>query len=312
MKKALLLFFLFMNSVFLVNAQILNGRFEDWTQVVDGTWTYDSLHYWKTTDLASLQNSTPSVHSVTKETSNVYEGSSSIKLTSWTAGGVVAGLPGAASNGDVLVSISFPVSSVTPIGGVPDVERHGALMGYYQYIPVSGDHGSIETCLFKRNGANRDTIAFGKLDAALNIGTYTHFTIPLTPVSSGIPDSSLIWLQSSPRFPLPSGQTGSVLRVDSLYYSGTIGVNEISPLIKSALTYPVPAVNDINIKVELVSPVSMHYEILDISGKMILSGKMNGTTQKIDISKIATGNYIINLHDDAGVKLISDKFTIVR
>ena len=294
------------------NAQILNGRFEDWTQVIDGIWAYDSLNYWKTTDLASLQNSTPSVHSVTKETSTVYEGSSSIKLTSWTAGGVVAGLPGAASNGDVLVSISFPVSSVTPIGGVPDVVRHAALMGYYSYVPLSGDHGSIETCLFKRNGASRDTIAFGKLDAALSIGSYTHFTIVLNSVNAGSPDSSLIWLQSSPRFPLPSGQTGSVLKVDSLYYSGIIGVNEISPLVKSILTYPVPAVNDINVKVDLIQPVVMHYEIMDVNGKIVASDKMKGQESKIDISSIATGNYIINLRDEAGEKLISDKFTIIR
>ena len=78
------------------------------------------------------------------------------------------------------------------------------------------------------------------------------------------------------------------------------------------LTYPVPAVNEINIKAELVSPVSMHYEIIDLNGKMISTGKMKGDAQKIDISTVATGNYIITLRDEADKKLGSHNFTIAR
>jgi hypothetical protein len=131
-------------------------------------------------------------------------------------------------------------------------------------------------------------------------------------MSTDDPDSSLIWIQSSPRSPIGAGVTGSVLRVDSLYYTGQIGIEDISPLVKTMLTYPVPAVNEINVKVELVSPVSMIYEILDNNGNIVASDKMLSNTQKIDVSKLAAGNYFVNLRDLSGKKLCADRFTIAR
>ncbi|CAN5564588.1 hypothetical protein BH11BAC1_BH11BAC1_26590 [soil metagenome] len=310
MKKITLLTLLLLTIALVSNAQIDNGNFENWTDSTVGAYTYDSLIHWKTTDLPSLQNSNPHVHSAQPETTDVHSGSSSIRLTSWTAGGFLAGIPGAASNGDVIV-VPIP-PSVTPVGGVPDAARHAALMGYYEYIPMGADHGSIETCLFKWNGTSRDTVAYGAFDAALNIGTYTQFVVNLTAMNAGNPDTSLIWLQSSPREPIGSGATGSILRVDSLYYSGLIGVNEISPIVKTMLTYPVPAVNEINVLVDLISPVAMHYEIMDLNGKVVLTDKMQSNKQQIDISGIATGNYFITLFDDAGKKLCADKFKVAR
>ena len=202
--------------------------------------------------------------------------------------------------------------SISPIGGVADNFRHAALSGYYQYTPMGNDRGSIETCLFKRNGASRDTIAYGLYEVNFLIGTYTHFTMPLTPMSPDDPDSSLIWIQSSPRTPIASGVTGSVLRVDSLYYNGQIGVEDTSPLVKIMLTYPVPAVNEINVKVDLVSPVSMRYEILDNNGSIAASGDMQSTTQTINVSQLAAGNYFVNLRDLSGKKLCSNRLTIAR
>jgi len=308
MKKITLFIFSLMTTAMISNAQIDNGRFETWTDSTVGAYTYDSLVHWMTTDLISQQNSSTHVHSAEHETGNVYEGTSSIRLTSWTAGGIIPGVPGAASNGNVLVT----GLSVSPIGGVPDAMRHAALSGYYQYTPGGSDHGSIETCLFKRNGATRDTIANGVFDAAFLVGTYTHFTMPIIPMSTDDPDSSLIWIQSSPRSPIGAGVTGSILRVDSLYYTGQIGIDDISPLVKVMLTYPVPAVNEINVKVDLVSPVSMIYEILDNNGNIVASDKMLSNTQKIDVSNLAAGNYFVNLRDLSGKKLCADRFTIAR
>lgn len=311
MKKIALPFFL-LTALASVHAQIDNGRFQDWAPAQSGTYTYDSLVNWRTTDLASRQNSSPSVHSATQETTDAYEGGSSINMTSWsTTGNFLNGVPGAASNGDVNVVIFPP--SITPIGGVPDVVRHAALMGYYKYIPVGTDSGTIETWLYKRNGATRDIVAHGKFKFGASLpNVYTHFTLNLDESLPGNPDSSLIWMESSPREPLGSGQTGSVLKVDSIYYSGIIGVDEISPLVKSLMTYPVPASTELHVKVELVSPVSMQYEILDLSGQKVAAEKMDGTSAKIDLTNLAAGTYYVVLRDEAGKKLCSDKFYIVR
>jgi len=304
--------FLLMTGVLCSMAQLVNnGRFEDWTVTNTDGYVYDSCHYWKTTELFSLQNSGNANHSAQQETSVVHDGASSLRLNSWsTTGFPVNGLPGCASNGDVSV-ILFP-PSVSPIGGVPDVVRHGILNGYYMYNPAGADQGSIETCLFKRNGATRDTIAYGAFNVLLNIGTYTHFSVYLTEKSAGTPDSSLIWIQSSPRSPIGSGVTGTILRVDSIYYSSLIGINEASSVVRTFLTYPVPAVNEINAKVELVNPVEMTCKIHDQTGRLVASEEMSGTEMKMNIHHLAAGNYILSLHDQAGNKLCAHNFSIVR
>ncbi len=311
MKKITLLVFSLMTMALVSNAQIIdNGQFENWTDSMIGAYTYDSLIHWKTTDLISQQNGDNHPHSA-QPTTDAFASPTAIILTSWSAaGGFIPGIPGAASNGNVYVNIAG--MTITPIGGVPDNVRHASLMGYYKYAPGTGDSASIEVCLFKRNGANRDTVASGYFHPQLPIGTYTLFTINLTPNSTDTPDSSLIWLQSSPRSPLGSGKTGSVLQVDSLYYQGIIGVNEISPLVKSMITYPVPAANDLNVRVELVSPVNMNYSIESITGKTVLTGTMNGNEQKIDVSKLANGHYVVNVKDESGQKMISHKFTVAH
>jgi len=309
MKKITLLSFLFMTVAFSSNAQIVNGDFEEWTTNTVGAYTYDSLKYWKTTDLNSQQNGTGEPHSA-QPTTDAYTGLSGLLLTSWQAA-IFNGIPGAASNGDVYIDIL--TLTVKPIGGVQDNVRHGSLYGYYKYVPAgAGDTGSIETCLFKRNGANRDTVAYGSFNPSGPIGLYTQFIINLIPMSTETPDSSLIWIQSSPRSPLGSGQTGTQLYVDSLFYNSLIGVNEISPLVKSMITYPVPAVNELNVKVEITSQVEMNYTIVDLKGKIVLTGQMNDETQKVDVSTLAAGNYVVNVNDESGKKMISNNFTISR
>ena len=311
MKKITLLVFSLMTLAFVSNAQIDNGDFENWTDSMIGAYTYDSLIHWKTTDLPSQQNGDNHPHSA-QPTTDAYASPTAILLTSWSAAaGIFPGIPGAASNGDVYVNLAG--MTIAPIGGVPDNVRHASLMGYYKYEPAgAGDIGSIEVCLFKRNGANRDTVASGMFNPQLTISSYSLFTINLTPNSTDTPDSSLIWIQSSPRSPLGSGKTGTKLYVDSLYYQGIIGVNEISPLVKSMITYPVPAANDLNVRLELVSPMNMNYSVENITGKTVLSGRMNGSEQKIDVSNLSNGHYVVNVNDESGQKMISHKFTVAH
>jgi hypothetical protein len=315
MKKFTLLVFSFMTIAMFSHAQILNGRFQIWSTAVSGTYTYDTLAWWKTTDLISLQNALPSSHSAQPEVADAHPGDTSIGdtsivLTSWNFGGFVAGVPGAASNGDV----SIVIPNVTPVGGVPDVVRHAMLNGYYKYEPVGTDSGTIETWLYKRNGANRDVVAHGIFTFGATLPVYTHFSVNIVPESTDTPDSSLIWMESSPRDVIGTnhGQTGSVLKVDSIYYSGIIGVDEMASQIKTFLTYPVPAVDFINVSVELNSPVKMNYEISDVTGKKVAFNKMNGNTASIDITYLPEGNYIISLWDDSHNKLCAHNFTIVR
>jgi hypothetical protein len=312
MKKITLLSFLFMTAAFISNAQINNGNFEIWTTATGGTYTYDTLVNWKTTDLNSQQNGDGHPHSA-GPTTDAYQGDTALLLTSWSAGsGFFPGIPGAASNGDVFVNIT--TLTVKPIGGVPDNVRHGQLAGYYKYEPAGSDIGSIEACLFKWNSttSTRDTVAYGAFNPLANQSSYIQFSMNLISMSTNDPDSSLIWIQSSPRSPLGSGKTGTKLYVDTIYYQGLIGVEEISPLVKSMMTYPVPASTELNVKMDLTQHVSMNYNIVDVKGKIVLSGQMENETQKVDVRNLAAGHYVVNVNDLSGKKLSSHNFTIAR
>ena len=48
------------------------------------------------------------------------------------------------------------------------------------------------------------------------------------------------------------------------------------------------------------------------NGNIAAKGEMISNTQKIDVSRLAAGNYFVNLRDLSGKKMCSDKFTIAR
>ena len=117
----------------------------------------------------------------------------------------------------------------------------------------------------------------------------------------GDPDTALIWIQSSPRAPIAigngPGETGSSLQVDSLYYTGLIGVDEISSAIQSVALYPVPAVNVLNIRMELLKTVDLTYRIYDVKGQLVASDLIEPKVTAVDLSAFATGTYYLNVLD---------------
>ena len=72
------------------------------------------------------------------------------------------------------------------------------------------------------------------------------------------------------------------------------------------ILYPNPATSFINIK-ENQTPQIETYKIFDTTGKQILSGKYAGQHQSIDISRLLTGNYIIEITTKNGSRF-SQKF----
>ncbi|MBL0137425.1 MAG: T9SS type A sorting domain-containing protein [Bacteroidetes bacterium] len=298
-------------------AQVPNGTFESWTP-------YGAVEIptsWNTTDSVSFTNVLPQ-HSAVQDISDVQSGNASLRLTSWTFYAspgpipVVPGLPGCASNGTVITNLtSF---SITPTGGTPDNAAHGQLNGYYKYTPVNSDTGSVEVLLSRYNTgtSSRDTIATGLFKTNIQNNVYTQFSILMSRKNLGNPDTSLIWIQSSPRSPIAfgngPGETGSTLQVDSLYFSSLIGIDEVPNVIQSVALYPVPAVNQLNIHVELEKSIQLTYRIFDVKGQLVASNLIEPKETAVDVSALANGTYYLSLLDQQNNALYQTHFTVGR
>jgi hypothetical protein len=220
--------------------------------------------------------------------------------------------PGIATNGVMTVNTSN--FTVVYTGGSPDTARSKFITGYYKYIPMAdSDTGFVQIYLFKRNGANRDTIGQAYMQFYDSVMTYTQFMLDIVYKDYiNQPDSCLIIFQSSLAINSPDLAAGTKLLIDSLNFSGYIGVNDIENVFNSVNIYPVPASNELSIDASTKNNISVSYEIYDTRGRIILTDKLNSDHQNVDISNLSEGNYIVKLKDSKNRNLYSKNITIAR
>jgi len=296
---------LFIVSVGLVKeaaAQIPNNQFETWVN----TGTYDSLVGWNTDNFLA-----PTCSQAT--TTTPQSGTTSLKLvtSSYVSSPFTLSLPGAASTGGFNVS-GTSINLAT--GGQPDAARHAFLKGYYKYAPVLGALGSIETVLYKYNSGtgNRDTIASAIMSLS-SASNYTFFILPLVYLSSSNPDSSIVFFQSSGRALgdlFNTGTLGSALYIDSVYFDGITGVDDIDQNLISVISYPNPTADMLIIEAKWKSPLNGSIGIFDVHGKLIQTIPGLHDKQEIDVHSLSNGNYFYYLLDETGRKLNSGKFFV--
>jgi hypothetical protein len=287
-------------------AQVPNMDFENWRGYTDQYGTGELPTGWYTTDSTLIHISYgTSGHSAIKELTDKCSGTYSLKLIS------VAGLgqkaPGVATNG---IINGIVVDSVK--GGSPHTIRSAKLTGCYKYVPYTGDtsNGKISAVLTKWNVAlsKRDTIASTAF-VAIPSGGLINFQTDFNYSSASDPDTALILLQSGPGI----NQTiaGTYLIVDNLAFVGVIGIDEISHL-SNVKIFPQPAQNTITIEAAWNQNISLTYEIADITGRRILSGKMESTKQHVDVNSLSRGNYFVALRNEQGAILHTSKLIVSK
>ncbi len=294
-------------SLFVASGQnVPNAGFENWHGYTFGEYP-DS---WSTSDSVSFANGGGT--SVFKST-DAFDGTYCLHLKSTQITIIIFQVtgPGIATNGQVnLVGNNFVFS-----GGSPDTARSRFFTGWYKYNPLNpADAAIVKVYLFNNNGVTpRDTIAAGLWEHTGAVSTYDQFVIPMiyrdfvTP-----PDTCLIILQSSRGISDPTLGIGSEFVVDSLGFSGFVGVNELKNAISSVNVFPTPAKNEINIEVELKSNLILSYEIFDINGRLVQTSLMSSTKEKIDISNFSSGGYILKIGDARKNILYSTQFSIQK
>ena len=303
--KAFLSGVLIFIGVFSSSAQnITNASFENWHPYSLGEYP----DFWSTSDsIAVALFGGTSVY----KGNDSYDGTASLHLKSvLTLIGNIKG-PGVATNGNVAFAGTFVFS-----GGTPDTSRSRFFTGWYKYLPTnSTDAAIVKVYLLKYNVllSKRDTIAEGSWEHVGVVNTYDQFIIPMIFrdfISQ--PDTNLIVFQSSRGINDSLLGVGSEFIVDSIGFSGFVNTNELQNAISSVNVFPTPAQNEINIDIVLKTKINLSYEIFDINGRLVQISKMNSTKEKVDVSDLSSGKYILKLEDAKKNILYSTQFSIAR
>jgi hypothetical protein len=283
------------------NAQVPNLGFENWTPYSLGEYPTG----WTTSDSVAYVLTT--TNNVTKGT-DPFEGSYSLHMRSVTSGFGISG-PGIATNGAVnLVGTSFEFS-----GGSADTARYRYMTGQFKYMPMNPNDTGLATVILYRTVAGiRDTTAMGIYKFAGTTSNYTPFTVELHYRDyANHPEMIIVVLQSSKGVNDPNLALNTELVIDSINFSGFVGIDELADNISSLNFYPTPASSELHIDVELKKQDVIHYEIYDERGRLVLQNPLNTGHETADISQLAVGNYVLRIAN-ASRNLYSGNFTITR
>ena len=272
-------------------AQIPNAGFENWTAVG----TYSVPDGWGT-----LNNTTTlaGVYTVTKATPGS-PGASYMKITSKTVATSVVG--------GIAVSGVLDSMTMQPKSGFAFNQRPASLTGKNQYMIYGSSPGSLSVTLTRwDSGTNsRVIVASGNIthSASAMAMSWTNFTIPLVYSDGNNPDSCIIVLKASGSNPT----NNDYLWVDNLAFSGTVtGIKNQESILSNVSVFPNPSAEIINVNVDLQSEQKVMIELIDFTGKVVLTkdlGSLQGkSNQAIHVNGIAKGTYLIKIASDKAIE----------
>ncbi len=185
--------------------------------------------------------------------------------------------------------------------------RSANFIGKWQHMIYGTSQGSILVTLTRWDtGMNmRMPVASGSVTLSGMAMSWTNFTIPLTYTDGNNPDSCIIVLKASGANPTNL----DYLWVDNLAFSGVVtGIKNQESVLSDVSIFPNPSSETINVNVDLKSEQKIMIELIDFTGKIILTkdlGSLLGKSkQTIHVNGIAKGTYMI--------KIVSDKATETR
>jgi len=276
-------------------AQIVpNGTMESWNNVGG---LYEEPASWTSPNELTFLYFTP----CTKDTDAV-DGQYAARLQSYFLQPFSLNVPGAIGTG----LIDATTQSFT--GGFPlNGNNPAALIGYFKYAPVGSDSALIFSALFKWNTSTnkRDTLAIAYLTEG-NTPNYTQFVAPffvLNPTET--PDSAIVIIATAKD--VTSAQVGSVMYVDDIDMTNTVGVNDVKP--QELSLYPNPA--DETVEMNIPGALdAQNMVITNISGTTAKQFRISSGNLKVNTKSFATGTYVCFVKNGQGKVVASGKITV--
>jgi hypothetical protein len=267
-------------------AQIPNSGFENWSAVG----TYSVPDGWGTL------NNTYSVQTVTRANPGS-PGSYYMKITSKTIGAAVVG--------GIAVSGVLDSMTMQPKSGFAFNQRPANFTGKWQHMIYGSSQGSVLVSLTRWDAgtSSRVAVATGSVTLSGMAMSWATFTVPLTYTDGNNPDSCIIVLKSSGSAPT----NNDYLWVDNLAFSGTVtGLKSQESVISNVNVFPNPSADLINVTLNIKSEQKVSLELVDLTGKLIVSkdlGLVQGESkQSLNVNGISKGIYFVKVVSDKGTE----------
>ena len=248
---------------------------------------------------------------VYQESTGSHSGSNCVKMESkeYTAFGITRIVPSFITLG------KFWFTTIPQAGGYSEgiifTTRPDSLKLFYKYSKVANDTGAVVFESWK--GVHTTLVAGDTTYITANAPSWTELKIPLGYHSALNPDSLNIVLSASHLYNANVIASLSTLWVDdiSLVY-GTVSINEIEFNDNFWVSYNVYS-SELLVNYKTEKDVNTSIAIYSIDGKLISKTDrlFNNEIQKINISDLKNGNYILTLSTTNGI-LKSQKFSIFK
>jgi hypothetical protein len=284
-----------------INAQqqMENPGFENWEDagtVVDEPTDWSSI---KTSDVGALNGLAPQVWS---QSTDAHSGTYSVRLENISSFGIVAN--GIITSGRIHADLNPELGYVfTDVGDAQwnssFTDTPDSLVGWYKYTPSGSDAGKAQVILHTGAAQNPDPaftnwVGEARFDFSGTTSTWTRFSVPFTYYNANTPAYLLAVLVAGDS---TVSVGGSVALFDDLelIYNPT-SVNEIN----EEVAYAFVSNNYLNIKFfDSINEVSFA-QIVDLSGRIVWSEKIQGVqVYKKEVS-INSGMYLFTLTTSKG------------
>ena len=178
-------------------------------------------------------------------------------------------------------------------------QRHATLTGFYKFTSVGGDSMLITVIMHK----SLSPIGFGGFYGFGGAASYTQFSIPISYVSSTIPDSCILEITIIPHKDSSDVHLGSTLVVDDLAFSGVNGIDSHNGApLEFALNqnYPNPFNPSTTIRYSIAKETKVTLSIYNILGQQV-AALVNEVEQpgfynvKLDGTHLPSGMYFYKL-----------------
>lgn len=287
MKKYLTIAFAALLVPAVMNAQVPNYSFENWTNMG----TYENPDNWGTMNNITAPSG---IFTVTKGTPG-NPGSYYMKITSRT---VVSGVIGG-------IAVSGQLDSMTmqPKSGFAFNQRPASFTGKWQHMIYGNSQGSVTATLTRwdSNSNTRIPVAVATQTLSGMAMSWANFSINFSYSDGGYPDTCIIVLKASGANPT----NNDYLWVDNLAFSGSVvGTGAEQSLLQQVSVYPNPAGNTMQVKMNLAKTQQVRIAICDLQGRVVQSEDVKlqagENTRTLDLTALARGTYLLRVVAEEG------------
>jgi len=258
---------------------LANGDFEHWVESDREVPTG-----WYTVDDVFEEAAVPGIPQLVEKTSNAHGGSSALSLSNAGSGRDV--IPGVALTGNSQNDFEKPAFRVS--------KNWKFIEGWYKYNSDNGDSALVMAGLFTL-GVPLAIVRWGTPTSASD---WTYFSAKLQYLTNIVTADSATVAVAACNPDAPRGG-GSNMVIDDLKFTDhPVGISDIeSPTMA---VYPTPFRSELHIA--LPSGVGANaYSIIDIQGKVVAGGMLNGANKIAINEDLASGAYILRVRGEAHI-----------